>query len=140
MAIAPRLKIGAIFFDRSKFFNSYISISRIFWGNILFTCDFGGFSGSIIVCHENACEESNVVRDEDCTKWQREIIPCSMKNYTSSFFKSLPDNILTSKNGKSHRKVNRNLHWCLLNDNKIQYFLVHLTMIQIPERLSQHQD
>ncbi|XP_054734760.1 tigger transposable element-derived protein 4-like [Anastrepha obliqua] len=64
------------------------------------------------ICHKKACGESNDVSEEDCMKWQRDVLPHLLEGYqardvfnadeTGLFFKCLPDNTLTFKNQKCH--------------------------------------
>ncbi|XP_053947890.1 tigger transposable element-derived protein 4-like [Anastrepha ludens] len=64
------------------------------------------------ICHKKACGESNDVSEEDCMKWQRDVLPYLLEGYqardvfnadeTGLFFKCLPDNTLTLKNQKCH--------------------------------------
>lgn len=64
------------------------------------------------ICQKKACGESNDVSDEDCIKWQRDVLPGLLNGYqerdvfnadeTGLFFKCLPDNTLTFKNQKCH--------------------------------------
>jgi hypothetical protein len=61
---------------------------------------------------KKACGESNDIRDEDCEKWKRDVLPSLIENYqpkdvfnadeTGLFFKCLPDKTLTFKNEKCH--------------------------------------
>lgn len=64
------------------------------------------------VGHKKACGESNDVREEDCEKWRKDVLPDLIQKYserdvfnadeTGLFFKCLPDKTLTFKNMQCH--------------------------------------
>lgn len=118
----------SILIIRTKYF-APDDIRRIFWRILSFTCNF---EGPILVhsltewriCHKKVWEESNYVRDEDCTKWQRKILPFLLENhrtysmqmrlaYFSSVFQ-IKHWLLNTKNATGNSTENRALHWCLV--------------------------
>lgn len=79
------------------------SISQILGENLSFSCDFEA---------PEACEESSDVRDEDCTKWQRDILPSLLKVTNHRTYSM-------QTRGTYYLRVFQIIHWLLKIKNAI---------------------